>query len=407
MKSYNLILLVTLLLFALLITVSNLVISSDSSDEFRLCRVEVERLCGDITEGRQPDISGCSYVTAVTADDGSSAFWEGGQTYMTRRIGDRLYRFDYQTGSRSDKRTLIMNISMLIAALLTFAVLLYIRRQIIKPFGIMSDIPYELSRGNLTIPLKESRSRYFGKFVWGTDMLREKLEKQRENELELHKEKQTMLLSISHDIKTPLSAIALYSKALSRGLYTDPEKLDEVYRSIGDKAAEIEKFVSELIRSADQDFLSLEVSQSECYLSEIIEKIRSYYTDKLAPLHTRLIIGKYSDCLISCDRDRAIEVLQNVMENAVKYGDGAEISLGFSDEEDHRLITVSNSGCTLPEEEVPHIFDSFWRGSNTGSKPGSGLGLYICRRLMMKMDGDISARTHDGYMDVTAVFKKA
>ena len=407
MKAYNKILLATLLLFILLITGCNLMMNSDSSDALGMCRVEIERLCGSISSGAEPDISKCSYVTSVSEDDGSAEFWEGSKTYVVRRIGEKLYRFDYELEDPSDKRTLIMNAAVITAALLTFAVLLYIRRQIIRPFGAMSDVPYELSRGNLTIPLKESKSRYFGRFVWGTDMLREKLEHQRMTELDLHKEKQTMLLSISHDIKTPLSAISLYSKALSKGLYTDPKKLDEVYRSIGDKASEIEKFVSELVRSADEDFLSLEVIQGECYLSEIIGKIEKYYTDKLSPLHTKLSIADLTDCLLSCDRDRTVEVLQNVMENAIKYGDGSEISLSFSDEEGHKLITVSNSGCTLPEEELPHIFDSFWRGSNAGSKPGSGLGLYICRRLMMKMNGDIIARTADGYMYITVIFSKA
>lgn len=82
------------------------------------------------------------------------------------------------------------------------------------------------------------------------------------------------------------------------------------------------------------------------------------------------------------------------------------ISIDFSDEENCRLITVSNSGCTLSESELNHIFDSFWRGSNTGSQKGSGLGLYICRQLMSGMGGDIFAEIADGYMKVTAVCPK-
>ena len=69
-------------------------------------------------------------------------------------------------------------------------------------------------------------------------------------------------------------------------------------------------------------------------------------------------------------------------------------------------MTVRNSGCTLPAGELPHIFDSFWRGSNTGSHPGSGLGLYICRQIMHKMDGEIFAQMEGGCMCMTAVFRK-
>ena len=70
------------------------------------------------------------------------------------------------------------------------------------------------------------------------------------------------------------------------------------------------------------------------------------------------------------------------------------------------MISVKNSGCTLSEPELPHIFDSFWRGSNADKIGGSGLGLYICRQLMHKMDGEIFAEADKGFMTVTAVFQK-
>jgi signal transduction histidine kinase len=91
----------------------------------------------------------------------------------------------------------------------------------------------------------------------------------------------------------------------------------------------------------------------------------------------------------------------------VKYGDGGSISVSFSDEEDCRLITVSNTGCTLPEQELSNVFDSFWRGTNAEGREGSGLGLYICRRLMLKMGGDIYAGITGESMTVTAVFPEA
>ena len=71
------------------------------------------------------------------------------------------------------------------------------------------------------------------------------------------------------------------------------------------------------------------------------------------------------------------------------------------------LVEVRNSGCTLPQAELPHIFESFWRGSNSERAKGSGLGLYICRQLMSKMCGEIFAQIQDGFMIVTVVFAKA
>jgi signal transduction histidine kinase len=94
------------------------------------------------------------------------------------------------------------------------------------------------------------------------------------------------------------------------------------------------------------------------------------------------------------------------MENAIKYGDGKSIGISFSEEDGCTLVTVRNSGCTLADTDLPHIFDSFWRGSNAAKRKGSGLGLYICRQLMHKMGGDIFAEAGDGRMVVTTVFPK-
>ena len=97
----------------------------------------------------------------------------------------------------------------------------------------------------------------------------------------------------------------------------------------------------------------------------------------------------------------------DIIENAIKYGDGKSIALSFSDEDGCILITVRNSGCTLSKTDLPHIFDSFWRGANAEKEKGSGLGLYICRQLMRKINGEIFAEINNGFMCVTAVFAKA
>ena len=152
--------------------------------------------------------------------------------------------------------------------------------------------------------------------------------------------------------------------------------------------------------------MTFEIDPTEFYMSQAINKIADSYRETLSAAGTLFEINDYTDCMLSGDPDRLFEVLQNVIENAIKYGDGERISLDFSEEEDCRLITVSNSGCTLPEAELPHIFNSFWRGSNAANKQGSGLGLYICRRLMKEMNGDIFAEASNGNMNITLVCRK-
>ncbi len=112
------------------------------------------------------------------------------------------------------------------------------------------------------------------------------------------------------------------------------------------------------------------------------------------------------DCEITADESRIAQAVTNLVSNAIKYGDGERIDLLLSEEDGCILISVCNSGCTLPSAELPHIFDSFWRGSNADKQKGSGLGLYICRQLMQKMGGDIFAEISDGRMIVTTIFSK-
>ncbi|MFA5726919.1 MAG: sensor histidine kinase, partial [Saccharofermentanaceae bacterium] len=118
-------------------------------------------------------------------------------------------------------------------------------------------------------------------------------------------------------------------------------------------------------------------------------------------------IEEVSNCILKGDLNRSIEVIQNLLENTIKYGDGNRVDISFAQEENCILVTVTNTGADLPIDETVHLFDSFYRGSNASNKPGSGLGLYICKSLMTRMNGDIYAQIEGGIMKVTAVFNKA
>ena len=177
----------------------------------------------------------------------------------------------------------------------------------------------------------------------GLDLLREKLEEQKQKDLDLQKEKKTLVLSLSHDIKTPLSAIKLYSKALIKNLYDSQDKRTEAAQNINKLADEIEGYVSDIIKTSREDFLNMEVTNGEFYIDDLINKTNAYYTEKLDLKKIEFHIEKYNNCLLQGELDRAIEVVQNIMENAIKYGDGRKIYIRIKDEEDCRLITVANT----------------------------------------------------------------
>lgn len=375
-------------------------------------QVEISRLARAIAAGGEGaiDLTDCRYVTRVTpllpGEDASAFFAGENLDAAIRQIGDTCYRFDYRLPTGGDSTLFwAANGGMIAMAVLVLSLLFVVWRLVLRPFERLRELPFELAKGNLSAPLPESRGRLFGRFLWGLDLLREELERRRAAELSLQREKKSLLLSLSHDIKTPLSAIKLYAKALRQDLY-GPERRWEIAGRIGQKADEIESFVSQLVTAFSENLLQLEVRSGEFYLRQLVGALTAYYPDKLALQKTDFRVGPWSDCLLKGDLDRAVEVAQNLLENAIKYGDGGWVALSFDWEEDCLLLTVKNSGSPLPEGELPYLFDSFWRGSNAADQPGSGLGLAICRQLMAKMDGELFAQVGEGEMAFTAVFRK-
>ena len=414
MKNFNFIFVEMMIILVIVYFGVNVYLTSIYNNDYtRTYRVEINRLQNEIIRNGidNIDIDQYSFVTHIAVlehDVENYNFFEGnGSDYVIRNIDGTYYRFDYQIQLTDEIKAILMsvNIAMVIMIAAILSLLIYVRIKLVNPFHKIKDVPYELSKGNLTVGLKESKNRFFGKFVWGLDLLRDNLEQQKARELSVQKEKKMLVLTISHDIKTPLSAIKLYAKALSRNLYDSEEKRVHIADSIGAKVDEIEGFVSDIIKASSEDFLSLEVQKGEFYLEELMRKINTYYSEKLALLKIDFKMEHYNNCIVKGDIERTVEVLQNIIENAIKYGDGKYITIQISSEEDCRLVTVINSGCTLSENELPHIFDSFWRGSNVRNNSGSGLGLYICRQLLHKMDGDIYAECIGDEMQVTAVLR--
>lgn len=374
-------------------------------DAGRSYRVDIRRAVEEMQQGiPAQDINLDNYKTIIAITE-----FEPGRRcdndYIVEDVNGTLYRYEYR---QENNRNCIWIINIVLGAFFLGSIILimYIGVKVIRPFNDMSALATELAKGNLSVPLKAQKSKFFGQFLWGMDMLREKLEQDKIRELELIKDKKTLILSLSHDIKTPLAAIDLYTKALSRNLYDSDSKRLEAVMGIEKNAEEIKKYVNEITNASREDFLSMEVVNKEFYLSEVLQIILNYYREKMLLNHTEFTLDDVSDCLLYGDLDRTVEVMQNVIENALKYGDGKKIHIYFKEEEECKLIEIENSGCNLGKEEVSNIFDSFYRGSNSEGVKGSGLGLYICKQLLHKMDGEIYAAISENQFIATIVLRK-
>ena len=405
MSAFRRLCLITTAVFIVLAAAVNFYLYKYHNDSDGLYRVEAKRLTDEINESGSYDLSKYPHFTGVyTADDDS--LYSSNSHYVIIEANGKLYRAEYTIDDR-EKSFLAINGVLAAMFLLTGLALFYMRRHIIAPFARLNDVPKELAKGNLAVPIPEEKSRFFGKFTWGVNLLRESIEDSRKKEITMQRDKKVLLLSLSHDIKTPLSAIKLNAKALSKGLYKDEERQREAAESINKRADEIESFVSQITQAASEDFMDFEVKLGEEFLSHITDKIRARYEAQLADRATEFIIEKFDDCILYCDPDRLSECLQNLVENAIKYGDGRQIRLSFDRMDGCELITVSNTGCTLEPSELTQIFESFHRGSNADRVQGNGLGLFICKKLMSLMNGEVYAAVSDGCFNVTLVVRLA
>ncbi len=424
MKKYNYLIIFSVVFWVCLSFSAGAVIKKQAAENQQFYKVEINRLMNEIQSGKELsnlNLKNCKSVVAVACLPASetdrhtiSEFYQGTNSRMSivcplfgesggQDMISGYLRFDCKRTDTKDISLFWMEFALFLMELFVLAVLCYFRHHLVGPFEQMQNMAYELSKGNLQGELKSEKSRYFGKFVWGINALKDELQVSRNRELQLQKEKKLLLLSLSHDIKTPLHMITLYARALADGIYDTKAEQVKVCGQIEEKTAQIENFVGEIMKASTEDILHIEVEKGEFYFRELVQWLQTVYGEKCALRKCELTMEEYQDRIFSGDISRLMEVFGNIFENAFKYGDGRRIEISFYEEDYCQLIRVFNTGTPVSEKEFVHLFDSFFRGENTRGQQGNGLGLYICREIMHKMDGEIFAECETDGMAFTVV----
>jgi signal transduction histidine kinase len=239
--------------------------------------------------------------------------------------------------------------------------------------------------------------------------------------------RQDFFANVSHELRTPIAVVRAYTESMVDGVVTDPEKVEQYNERILAECKSMERLVGDLLTLSKMQNPDFKIEMEPVNLVHIFDEIVRSALAISADKGIQLIMHRESSVyMILGDYDRLRQMFIVILDNAIKFSEpGKTIHLtltsvkrkiicsikdegiGISEEDGCKLICVANSGCSLPEVEMLNIFDSFWRGSNSQGRSGSGLGLYICRQLMLKMNGEIFAEQKDGEMRITAVFPKA
>ena len=282
-------------------------------------------------------------------------------------------------------------------------------RLMVKPFNTLSEYPEKIAKGRLDEGIPESKSRLFGKYIWGMNMLKDEMNLKDKNINAMEKEKQTLIISIAHGIKTPLSNIKLYAEAIERGIYHDDKKPDvkdaETAAKIKQNVDKVEVLVKEIMDSSAKVDVDHKAVITTFYLKELKDMVKKDYASRMELLHIPFDIVCENNPLLTSDKDGIYKVISQLLDNAVKYGSGAGISLRMGRQDEDVIISVKNKGNVLSEEECAYVFKSFWRGSNAKNKEGQGIGLYVARKIAESLGGDIFMKswTSEDTTEVTLI----
>ncbi|MFC7678986.1 ATP-binding protein [Paenibacillus sp. GCM10028914] len=334
---------------------------------------------------------------------------EGGATTVNDAIRNRDTVVDIKQGSTIVGKLIIPNdgrrvaeesgrwiftVALLIyitIALLCVLYLVYVNRTVIRPFRKLQHFAQQVARGQLETPLEMNRNNWFGAFSESFDIMRVELAAARQSEYEANRSKKELVASLSHDIKTPLSSIKAVSELML--VLAEDGKQQKQLRMIHSKAEQIDLLVTDMFHTTLEELDELKVSVNEVYstvLSDMIQNVNHY--DKI---HCGII----PDVMLLTDVRRLQQVFDNVISNAYKYAD-TELHIQFrlSEAGDFLVMSIMDFGDGVPTDELPLLFNKFQRGSNSEGLGGSGLGLYISKYLMERMQGDISCHNReDGF----------
>lgn len=267
-----------------------------------------------------------------------------------------------------------------VVAIITVFVIIYIL--VLRPFSKLEEFASEIATGNLDKELKYERVNMFGEFTWAFDHMRREIKKAKKCEQEAVENNKTVIATLSHDIKTPIASIRAYSEALADNMDSTPERRNRYIDVITKKCDEVTKITNDMFIHSLHDLDKLVIKKEKLQIAQVIKET----VEAMSGSSTDIILGEVKECTLTGDPGRIAQVIENLINNARKYAPG-DIHINTLKDDSHYIITVKDFGKGIQPEDMPFIFDKFYRGKNHGDEPGAGLGLFIVKYIMEQMDG--------------------
>jgi two-component system sensor histidine kinase BaeS len=270
-----------------------------------------------------------------------------------------------------------------VGALLAAAVAYWLAGSISRPVGRVADASRALAAGGSPEPLPAQGAAELASLEQAFNEMAEQLAVSRESE-------RNFLLSVSHELKTPLTAIRGYAEGLGDGTFGS----DDTSRVILLEAARLERLVRDLLDMAKMNRREFAARREPVDLAEVVRETVARHEASARDFGVSLA-GEGGEAWVEADHDRVLQVASNLVENALRETPqgGAVIVRA-----DGRRLVVVDTGPGLDPNDLPHAFDRFFLYDKYGrERPvGSGLGLAIVRQLATAMGGDVKVESRPG-----------
>lgn len=280
----------------------------------------------------------------------------------------------------------------------------WIGKSVFSPINDLGIAMNQIAEGNFDYRLDPDKVDGEVKELYKNyEEMRLKLKESADEKVEDESKNRELITNISHDLKTPITAIKGYVEGIMDGVADSPEKMEKYIKTIYNKANDMDKLINELTIYSKIDnnripysFLRLNVSD---YFSDCIEEVGVELESRNIELNYTNLVPE--DVRIIADPEQLKRVINNIISNSVKYMDKEKekgiIDIRILNDSDSIRVEIEDNGRGIPAKDLPNIFERFYRtdSSRNSSKGGSGIGLSIVKKIVEDHGGYIWATSKE------------
>ena len=279
---------------------------------------------------------------------------------------------------------------------------LWVYRSIAVPLVKLKKATQNIKEGNLDFVLDVEGKDEFSELCQDFEEMRRRLKESTEEKSLIEKENRELISNISHDLKTPITAVKGYVEGIMDGVADTPEKMDRYVRTIYNKTNEMDHLINELTFYSKIDTNRIPYTFSKLNVEDYFEDCSEEVGLELETRGIELVYANYveKDVMVIADGEQIRRVIHNIISNAIKYMDKPKgiIQIRIKDVGDFIQIEIEDHGKGIGPKDLPYIFDRFYRTdvSRNSSKGGSGIGLSIVKKILEDHGGKVWATSRLG-----------